>query len=60
MSAKDKVLEDLKGIPDASFVEGTVSESYSGRRELFFSKQKDLLAKFKDGQRVTIVIVPME
>ena len=37
-----------------------VSQSYSGRKELFFDKKQDILAKFKDGQKVTITIIPTE
>ena len=37
-----------------------VSQSYSGRKELFFDKKQDVLAKFKDGQKVTITIIPTE
>lgn len=37
-----------------------VSKSYSGRKELMFSKKRDILARFKDGQKVTITIIPTE
>ena len=41
-------------------VEAQVIQSYSGRRELFFSNAVDLLAKFKDGQKVKITITPTD
>ena len=50
----------VKELPDEISVEGTVSVSYSGRKELFFNKQQDILASFKDGQKVVISITPTE
>jgi len=37
-----------------------VIKSYCGRKELFFKKQTDILERFKDGQKVTIIIIPDE
>lgn len=50
----------IRELPDGESVEGAVSVSYSGRKELFFNKQKDILAPFKDGQKVVISITPTE
>lgn len=56
---KHRLESDLdRLLAEGAAVEGQVVQSYSGRKELFFSKQMDLLAKFKDGQRVTIIIIP--
>ena len=38
--------------------EAQVIVSYCGRKTLFFNKQRDILERFKDGQKVTVTIVP--
>jgi len=38
--------------------EAQVIVSYCGRKTLFFNKQRDILERFKDGQKVTVTIIP--